>query len=185
MELKEVLKKEMNLDEKLPPKEKYKRVEEFQEDINNLLAEIKNEVYPNEPGKIAKDIRNHYLKHPVDCKPFDFLLLCYGTDLFFNNFKIENCQNPAYSWGLDVVVSENDIRFSFSLREDARLLYLEELEEMFEANPVVADYVKTNNYSHDVLFVNSYSKKVPFKDVSEVIPIVDGEFKRFAGLYNN
>lgn len=185
MNIKEVLKKEMNLDEKLPAKEKYKLVEEYQEKIEKIFLEIKSEVYPNEPGKIAKDVRNHYLKHPVDCKPFDFLLLCYGTDLFFNNFPIENCSNPAYSWGLDVVIDEQSIRFSFSLREDARLLYLEELEEMFDANPIIADYIKVNNYTHDVLFVNSYSKKVPFTNTDEVIPIIDGEFKRFASLYNN
>ena len=184
MDIKEVLKKEMNLNEKLPPKEKYKLVEEYQEKIINIFAELKTEVYPNEPGKVAKDVRNHYLKHPVDCKPFDFLLLCYGTDLFFNNFPIENCTNPAYSWGLDVVIEEQFIRFSFSLREDARLLYLEDLEAMFDANPIIADYIKVNNYSHDAVFVNSYSKKVKFNDVSEVIPIIDGEFKRFAGLYN-
>ena len=182
MDLKEVLLNEMNLNKKLPPKEKYKLVEEFQEKVAKIFDEIKNEVYPNEPCKIAKDVRNHYLKHPIDCKPFDFLLLCYGTDLFFNNFEIENCQNKSYSWGLDVVISESDIRFSFSLREDARLLFLEDLENMFDANPKIRAYIKTNNYTHDVLFVNSYSKKIPFKDVSEVIPIIDSEFARFNDL---
>ena len=184
MDIKEVLRKEMHLNDKLPPKEKYKAVEEFQEKINQIFAEFKVEVYPNEPSRLAKTIRNHYLKHPVDCKPFDFLLLCYGTDLFFNNYTIENCDNDAYSWGLDVVVGEEDIRFSFSLREDARLLLKEELEEMFEANPKVRDYIKINNYTHDPLFVNSYSKRVPYKDVSAVIPIVDGEFERFKVLSN-
>lgn len=182
MDLKEVLMNEMQLDEKLPPKEKYKLVEEFQEKVNSLFTEIKTEVYPNEPGKLAKDVRNHYLKHPVDCEPFDFLLLCYGTDLFFNNCPIKNCDNELYSWGLDVVVDERDIRFSFSLREDARLLFLEELEEMLDANPEMADYIKINNYSHDPLFINSYSKKIAYKDVSEVIPIIDGEFARFKAL---
>lgn len=185
MEIKELLLKDMDIEEKLPPKEKYKIVEEYQEKLHKLFDEIKTEVYPNEPGKIAKDIRNHYLKHPVDCQPFDFLLLCYGTDLFFNNFRIKNCPNPAYSWGLDVVVSENDLRFSFSLREDARLLYLDELEEMFDANPDVAEYIKVNNYTHDIVFVNSYSKKVTFQNVNEVIPIIDGEFQRFKKLAEN
>lgn len=182
MDLKEVLLNELNLSEKLPPKEKYKLVEDFQEQVNNLFAEIKTEVYPNEPSKLAKDVRNHYLKYPVDCKPFDFLLLCYGTDLFFNNFAIENCDNCDYSWGLDVVIGEHDIRFSFSLREDARLLFLEDLEAMFDANPKIADYIKINNYTHDPLFVNSYSKKIEYNDVSEVIPIIDGEFSRFRAL---
>lgn len=185
MDLKEVLKKEMNINEKLPSKEKYKLVEEFQEKVDKIFAEIKVEVYPNEPIRIAKTVRNHYLRHPIDCKPFEFLLLCYGTDLFFNNFPIENCPDPSYSWGLDVVISETDIRFSFSLREDAKLLLLDELEEMFEKNPVIADYIKINNYSHDVLFVNSYSKKIAYTNVDDVIPIIDNEFTRFKNLYPN
>lgn len=185
MDIKETLRKEMHLSDKLSPKEKYKMVEEYQEKINQIFNEFKVEVYPNEPTRLAKTVRNHYLKHPVDCKPFDFLLLCYGTDLFFNNFQIENCINKAYTWGLDVVVSESDIRFSFSLREDARLLMLDELEEMFDANPKIRDYIKINNYTHDPLFVNSYSKKVTYKDVDEVIPIIDSEFERFKALQTN
>ena len=184
MDIKEILYKEMKINEKLPPKEQYKHVEEFQEKISKIFEEIKTEVYPNEPCRLAKTVRNHYLKHPVDCKPFDFLLLCYGTDLFFNNFPIENCTNKSYTWGLDVVVGETDIRFSFSLREDARLLMLDELEDMFEDNPKIRDYIKINNYTHDPLFVNSYSKKVSYKDVSEVIPLIDSEFARFKTLSN-
>lgn len=185
MDLKDVLKKEMKLDDKLPPKEKYKIVEDFQERLDNVLFEIKKEVYPNEPGRIAKDVRNHYLRHPIDCKPFDFLLLCYGTDLFFNNFPIKNCPEVTYSWGLDVVISEDNIRFSFSLREDAKLLLIDELEKMFLLNPKIADYIKINNYTHDVLFVNSYSKLIPYSNVEEVIPIIDGEFIRFRNVYAN
>ena len=184
MDLKEVIKNEMNLDEKLSAKDKYRIVEDFQERVDKIFAEIKSEVYPNEPCKIAKDVRNHYLRHPIDCKPFDFLLLCYGTDLFFNNCPIENCQDDAYSWGLDVVVSETDIRFSFSLREDARLLMLDELEDMLSQNTKMSDYIKINNYTHDVIFTNSYSKRIKYKDVNEIIPIIDGEFQRFKNLYS-